>query len=246
MRVNEIERYPADNTDNSAAWASENAYEPVPGLKPVSQNSQYGYTFRKLSGVDRLNLTGTDMTFEFFHVKDNLARYIGFLSFRETSARGLKNPIQVSNVVLDPSFRNWGVGMMMYGVVLGLGYTILADNSQTPQARKLWVRLWEQPGVTVRGIMDVLSSYVDPERDNSWNDEATQIKTQLRRIKAQSLLPFNRRRRYGDDWERYSFEVKPNKDQTELIAPGVSLYRKSGRWDDYDLIGLYATLSSVK
>lgn len=244
MRVNEIERYPSDS-DSDDTQSHREKYERVPNLKPVPQNPQYGYTFNQLKGSDLLNLTGTDMTLELYHIKNNLARYIGFLNFRRTSSRGLRNPIQVSNVYLEKEFRKWGVGLMMYGIILGLGYTIVADASQTPQARKLWVRLWNQPGVIVRGMIDVLSSYVDPDEDNDWNNEAKRIKSQLKRIKAQPLQDFNRRRsQYGDDWERYSFEVQPKPDGSELTGPGISIYKSNSYYDDYDSVGLYATLAS--
>lgn len=238
MRISEIQRQKSD----TESLHIEDDYRQVPGLKQVPQNREYAY---KVEDSNQLSLVHSDITFNFYHVKNNTARFIGFMGLRRIAQRGLKNPIQISNVALDSDFRNRGVGLMMYGVILGLGYTIVADDSQTPEARRLWVRLWNIPGVTVRGIMDVLSSYVDPEEDNSWNNEAKQIKSQLKRIKAQPLQDFNRRRdRYGDEWERFSFEVAPKADGTELTAPGVKLYSTSSSYDDYDPVGLYATLQT--
>ena len=238
MRISEIQRQQSD----TQPLHMEVDYESVAGLNPVPQNPEYAYTIANVS--DQLSLVQADTSVEFYHVKNDGARFIGFINLRRIAHRGLKNPVQVSNVALDSDFRNRGVGLMMYGVILGLGHTIVADDSQTSESRKLWVRLWNMPGVTVRGMIDVLSSYVDPEKDNSWNNEAKQIKSQLKRIKAQPLQDFNRRRdRYGDEWERYSFEVMPKTDGSELAAPGISIYSRNSSYDDYDPVGLYATMN---
>lgn len=232
MRIHEIERTPGDPPGPPSTRARR--YSTVPGLQPVPQNPQYAYTSTTLRGAERINLTSSDIAYEFYHLADGGASRIGVLKFRRTRVGGLRNSLQVSNVWLDDEFQNWGVGSMMYGVVLGSGHTIVADATQTPQARRLWVRLWSKPGVTVRGMIDVLRDDDDPD--------TARVRATLKRLRAVEM-PGS-----GDPaFQRYSFPVRPRSDGRELTAPGIKLYRSASVNDnDYnDATGLYATVESA-
>ena len=242
MRINEIGRNPQEPGDNRE---TDDVYEPVAGLIPVPQNPQYAYTRSK---AEQLSLVQADHNFEFYHIKNGGARYIGYLQVRDYRHAGLnlRNPVQVSNIYLTPQFRKWGVGMMMYGVVLGRGHTIFADATQTPAARRLWVRLLQQPNVSVRGVMQVSKDTIEEMNDEDYtpyDSEERQLQRLLKRSDTQFITNRNRSWDRYDNWEMLSFAVRPRADGTELEAPGISIYKKHDWHDEWDPVGLYATMS---
>lgn len=234
-----IQRTPADATD----WQSNQKAKEIPGLKMVPGSNQYGYNFETLKGKDRLNLTGTDVTVNFYDTKARGGMlHIGYINFRNTNFPPYKKAIQVSNVALDSRYRGKGVGIMMYTTVLQLGYVIVADETQTPQARKLWVNLNQAPGVEVRGRVEVFRSDIDVE--NAYDEwDQRKAKANLRKLKNIGAIMIGELENYRDnDYVPFDFSVQPGKNGAELATKGFKLYSSKHPEDleeDY-FVNLYA------
>lgn len=239
MRIQEIERTPADTDD----WQSNERHKKIPaGLVMIPGSDQYGYVFQPLKGRNRLNLTGTDLTIGFYDTKTlNGALLIGYISFRNIKFPPYQKAIQVSNVALDSRYRGQGLGIIMYTTVLRMGYTIVADDTQTPQARKLWVKLIkETPGVEVRGRVEILHDYIDIENAfDEWDKKI--VRATLRKLKNVGAVMVGNIDDY-DDYVPFDFPVQPGKNDSELAARGFKLYSNNSSYDndqDY-FVFLYA------
>jgi hypothetical protein len=239
--LNEITRTRADDHPGNI----ERYQEPLKNLKPVPQNPDYYYHYDLFRGMDRLNLTGTDGQFTFYRkINNTTAEMIGYIKFRANNTDGLSQAIQVSNTAVDSEYRGRGVGLMMYGVVLGLGYTIVADESQTPQARRLWAKLAGMPGVTVRGLVEVPVQYTDPEQRIRYHPSTIEgIDGLLRGLRAEEIG------HSGGRWTGYTiyhFPLRSQRGGAELGARGARLYtRDTGSDFDHDddlFWGMYATM----
>lgn len=221
-QVSEIQRTPASASDD---WESNQKDKEIPGLKMVPGSSQYGYVFAALKGKERLNLTGTDLTIKFYDTKargGNL--FMGYIYFRNVTFPPYKKAIQVSNVSLDNRYRGKGVGIMMYTTVLQLGYVIVADDTQTPQARKLWVKLNDTPGVEVRGRVEVFRSDIDVE--NAYDDwDKRKAKANLKKLNNIGATIIGELENYRDnDYVPFDFALQPGKNGAELATKGFKLY----------------------
>lgn len=240
MKIQEIQRTPADTED----WASNQKIKEVPGLKIVPGSKQYGYTFQTLKGQARLNLTGTDSVINFYDTKARGGMlHIGYINFRNITFYPAKKAIQVSNVALDSRYRGKGIGIMMYTTVLQLGYTIVADETQTPQARKLWVALNQTPGVQVSGRVEMFKTDVDPESAyDEWDQR--KAKANMRKLKNLGATMQGNLDDYNDnDYVPFDFPVQPGKNGAELAAKGIKMYSNKHPEDmeeDY-FVNLYAT-----
>lgn len=233
MKISEIKR--------SAAMPGvvEKYQEPLSELTPVPRNPDYYYDLANFSGLDRLNFTNSDGQFTLYHkINDTTAEMIGYIKFRIHTLSGLPNAIQISNTGLHTEYRGRGFGLMMYNVMMGLGYTIIADESQTPQARKLWVKLANAPGVKVRGIVWVPKEYIDPELSKRYTPASiSEINTLLKKINAHPMSQGTHRRGY------IAFEFPLQSNGEELGADGARLYTNSSS-EDYFFWGMYAQGSS--
>lgn len=238
MRIQEIERTPASSSDD---WESNQRAKTIPGLVMVPGSDRYGYVFQTLNGKERLNLTGTDLTIKFY---DTLAAggilFMGYIYFRNIKFTPYQKAIQISNVALDNRYRGQGLGTMMYTTVLRMGYTIVADETQTPQARKLWVKLNNTPGVEVHGRVEVLHDDIDIENAvDEWEKKV--IRANLRKLKNVGAVMIGNLDDYGD-YVPFDFRVQPDKNDRELAARGFKLYSNNSAYDneqDY-FIYLYA------
>lgn len=238
-QVSEIQRTPSFASDD---WESNQKAKEVPGLKMVPGSSQYGYVFSTLKDKDRLNLTGTDIHVNFYDTKTpEGVLLIGYLYFRNTNFPPYKKAIQVSNISLDNRYRGKGVGIMMYTTILQLGYVIVADDTQTPQARKLWVNLNQTPGVEVRGRVEVFRSDIDVDMAYEWNKQ--KAKANLKKLKNIGATMIGELDNYRDnDYVPFDFLVQPGKNGAELATKGFKLYSNKNIEDmveDY-FVNIYA------
>lgn len=237
MRIQEIERTPADTDD----WQSNELGKTIPGLVMVPGSDQYGYVFQTLKGKSRLNLTGTDLSVKFYDVDYNGGSLlVGYVNFRNIKFPPYQKAIQVSNVALDNRYRGQGLGIMMYTTVLRMGYTIVADETQTPQARKLWVKLNNTPGVEVLGRVEVLHDDIDIENaGDEWEKKV--VRANLRKLKNVGAVMVGNLDEHGD-YVPFDFRVQPGKNDRELAARGFKLYSNNSAYDneqDY-FVSLYA------
>lgn len=237
MRIQEIQRKPASPSDN---WSSTETHKEVEGLQMVPDSDRYGYVDYDYSNKEKLNLVGADKAITFYDTKPEGAAdilYIGYLELRNIRFHGVKKAVQVSNVSLDQRYRGKGIGTMMYTTALQLGYTIIADETQTPSSRRMWVNLSQTHGVSVKGVITLSKQYVDVENTEQWNvEEAKKNRERLEKIGAKPLAPLEKYGQY--DRIPFVFPVTPGKDGKELAAQGLKLYT-SGE-DIEDFISIYA------
>lgn len=229
MKISEIQRVASYGGDD---WESKDTSKTVSGLKMVPGSDQYGYTFNLYDDVARkYSMTQADMKLRLYDVTaGNL--YIGYVEFRKYGQVGPYIALQVSNTLLDSRYRGRGVGAMMYTAALQSGVIIVADETQTPEARKLWMRLNSTPGVEVQGLITIMRSYVDPTTEDSrwFNDLISQHQKLLKKLKAQPLIPIET---VGeDDFVPFSFPLRPG--AKELAASGLKLYSKDHPEDSED------------
>lgn len=237
MRVQEIQRKPQFKSDD---WQSDERYKEVEDIKMVPGSDRYGYVDYTYSNQERLNLVGADKAITFYDTKPEGGGdilYIGYLEFRNIRFYGSKKAVQVSNVMLDKRYRGKGIGTMMYTAALQLGYIIVADETQTPSSRRMWVNLSQTPGVSVKGIIKISKKYVDVENTERWNKE--EAKKNIKKLEKMGAQPLGSLDKYGPfDLVPFVFPVSPGKDGKELAAQGVKLYT-SGE-DIEDFISIYA------
>ena len=237
MRVQEIQRTPQQKSDN---WSSTETRKEVEGLQMVPGSDRYGYVDYAYSNQERLNLVGADKAITFYDTKPEGGGdilYIGYLEFRNIRFHGTKKAVQVSNVSLDKRYRGKGIGTMMYTTALQLGYTIIADETQTPSSRRMWVNLSQTPGVSVKGVITLGKMYVDVENASPWNAaEAKKNTKRLEKIGAKPLAPIEKYGQY--DRIPFVFTVTPGKDGKELAVQGLKLYTSGEDIEDY--ISMYA------
>ena len=118
------------------------------------------------------------------------------------------------------------------------GYVIVADESQTPQARKLWVKLNQTPGVQVNGVIELMRGDFDLEVANQYfAQKARANQKKLQSLKAQPLVDYS-------EWDSseyvpFTFPVKSMAGGKELGASGIKLYHSEDNEPD-DFLYLYA------
>jgi hypothetical protein len=183
---------------------------------------------------------GADYIIDLFdvkHPKDGL-RKAGFLALRSAPWFPMKNSYQVSNVAIDDEYRGQGLGQSLYGIAMKLlGMTIVADESQTPEARSSWLRLSQIPGVSINGFTSVFADDWDNQDNRSeiYDESAKRLISALLRAGGQEIgetSPF----------VYVSFPVGANADRTELqsIQKGIALYSARHPEDGGTSNGLYA------
>jgi hypothetical protein len=241
MKIHEISRTKSTGADSDVEFDERD--KKLKGAKPVPGDNRFVYIIEKLSGLDRAGWGGgTDFRVYFYSKAEaNKAGspLIAWMGFRHTEISGIDNAIQVSNVVLDTRYRGQGVGILMYTTILQAGYVIVADESQTPQARKLWVKLNQTPGVQVNGIIEVMRGDFDLEIADQYTyvEQVKANQKKLRSLKAQSLVDYSDWR--DNDHVPFTFPVKSMAGGKELGASGVKLYHSEDNYPD-DLLYLYA------
>jgi hypothetical protein len=167
--------------------------------------------------------TGATNIIQLYDLKHpSKGRYrIGWLALRKSSLPFPK-AFDVANVNIDEQYRGQGLGQTMYGIAMKLlGITIVADETQTNAARRMWVYLSKIPGVEINGYTTIWADNWDkratPDEIDDYDD--------LRLIKA--LI-----RGGGKEFGRkhnsvyVSFPVTGNVNQSELraINNGLAIY----------------------
>ena len=238
--LSEIQRTKADAGDD---WESTGQLDTVPGLKMVPGSDRYGYVLRMFAGSELGNFTGSDRSISFYDTKpegSDKVLYIGYIQFRNFGAFGFKNAVQVSNVMLDRRYRGRDIGVMMYATALQLGYTIVADDTQTPPARRLWIKLNQTPNVVVRGLTLIMRGDIDPTVASEWADKNKILANQkkLARLGATPLTPVDQGGQFTDI--AFSFPVKPGKEGSELVGKNLKIYSVKDPEDTEKYVTLYA------
>ena len=240
MKIQEIQRVKGDSEE----WHGSGRVDK--DVTPTPDNPEYGFREVSYSERDRVNLTGTDKRFDFYHRDQEGYRYIAYIGLRKYRLPGFKNTWQISNTVLDSDYRGRGVGVLMYKTLLQQGISIVADTTQTPQAIGLWARLSETPGVLVRGKIELMRGVFDSEFANRWNEDEIKGNQQKRKkLGAQPLVDYSRAQ--FNDHVPFVFPVKTKEIQRkdriarELYASGVKIYHQQDIDDVEDFVTLVAT-----
>jgi hypothetical protein len=213
--------------------------ETLAKIKMLPGSQRFGYTAGD-AGRAASFLTGADTIIELFDVKhpqDGL-RKAGFLSLRSAPWFPIKNSYQVANVALDNEYRGTGLGQNLYGVAMKLlGMTIVADDTQTPQARGSWLRLSQVPGVVINGYTSVFPEdwALRNNRNEIYDDSAKRLISSLLKAGGQEIGK-------TPHFVYVSFPVGANADQNELQAlqKGITIYSARHPEDGGTQNGLYA------
>jgi hypothetical protein len=235
MRIQEIQRTASDKEGISTKGQSFDK-KTLSQIKMLPGSNRFGY----IAGGNRSVTLGADYIIDLFdvkHPKDGL-RKAGFLALRSAPWFPMKNSYQVSNVAIDDEYRGQGLGQSLYGIAMKLlGMTIVADESQTPEARSSWLRLSQIPGVSINGFTSVFADDWDNQDNRSeiYDESAKRLISALLRAGGQEIgetSPF----------VYVSFPVGANADRTELqsIQKGIALYSARHPEDGGTSNGLYA------
>lgn len=213
--------------------------ETLSKIKMLPGSQRFGYT---AGGAGRAAsfLTNADTIIELFDVKhpqDGL-RKAGFLSLRSAPWFPIKNSYQVANVGLDSEYRGTGLGQSLYGIAMKLlKMTIVADDTQTPQARSSWLRLSQVPGVSINGYASIFAQdwFMQNNPEEIYDDSALRLIRALNRADGQELGR-------NQDFVYVSFPVGVNADKGELqsIQKGIAIYSAQHPEEGGTTNGLYA------
>lgn len=241
MRLGEIQRTP---TEKPETGAEQNAEKGIPkGVKSVPGAPNLGYLLVGGRGQMMSMFTGASYVLSLYDLKRSAP--IGWLALRDTIFP-LPNSKQVANAIIYPEYRGQGLGQSLYGVATKvLGMTIVADDTQTPEARRLWANLYNIPGVSVRGWINFSDSDVNPANDIFGNAQHN-----LRKIARLQGLPKGQTPRPlagskgRSDFVYFDFPVTSGLDGRELqaaekLAAIYTSYHPEDNRRDYD-VGLYA------
>jgi hypothetical protein len=218
-----------DKTDYSKEKISQKTLRKV---RMIPGSKQYGYDV----GVGRTKFTQANYLIHLIDVPAR--RYIGWLGLKSASWFPIKKSYQVANIAIDDDYRGLGLGQSLYGIALSLlGMTIVADETQTPEARRAWVRMSSIPGAIIQGYTSVYADDWEKRNNRSeiYDDSAARLIGALLRGDGKVI---------GKDshFAWVSFPVGANADQTELqsIQKGIAIYsarhQEAGGTDN----GLYA------
>ena len=236
----EIQRTATDRPQDDAPQSEKISLK---GVKPVPGAANLGYYLTGGRGQMMSAFTGTNYVLTLVDLKKS--KTIGWLGLRDTIFP-LPKSKQVANVLIYPEYRGRGLGQSLYGVATKvLGMTIVADDTQTPEARRLWTYLHNVPGVSVRGWINFMASDVDPANDLFGNAQSN-----LRRIARLQGLPKGQMPRPlvrpSDNYSYvyYDFPVQSGPGGQELraaenLAAIYTKYHPEDNRRDYD-VGLYA------
>lgn len=241
MRLGEIQRTP---TERPQADQEPNVEKGIPkGVKKVPGAPDLGYLLVGGRGQMITAFTGTNYILYLYDLKRSDT--IGWLGLRDTIFP-LPKSKQVTNALIYPEYRGQGLGQSLYGVAIKvLGMTIVADDTQTPEARRLWTNLHNIPGVSVRGWINFMDTDVDPANDLFGN-----VQPNLRRIARLQGLPKGQaprplaKSKERHDYVYFDFPVTSGLDGRELqaaekLAAIYTSYHPEDNRRGYD-VGLYA------
>jgi hypothetical protein len=236
--INEIQRYKSDSGALSTKGLNYDK-QTLSKIKMLPGSDRFGYTAGSGGRITSFS-TGAEYIIELFDVKhpEDGLRKVGFLALRPTPWFPVKNSYQVANVGLDDEYRGQGLGQNLYGVAMKLlGMTIIADDSQTPEARRAWLRLSQIPGVSINGYTSIFAddwNYRDYPSE-IYDESAKRLISALLRAGGQELGK-------KPNFVYVSFPVGANADRTELqsIQKGISIYSARHPEEGGTSNGLYA------
>lgn len=245
MKIKEIQRTPSEGPPTSAGIARPIQRRMPNGVKRIPGAPNLGYLFT--GGKDQVVtvFTGANYLLSLYDLKRSAE--IGWLAMRSTSFPFPKS-MQVANVKIHDEYRGRGMGQSLYGVAIKiLGITIVADETQTPEARRLWANLHSVHGVSVRGWISFPAQMVMPEFDDY---EMFDTEQNLRKIAQLQRLPRGQQPqplvepKDGYDDAYFDFPVVSGPDGQELKAAKniAAIYTKNHPEDnrlDYE-VGLFA------
>ena len=152
MRIAEIQRKPSMDDEHPAPGKV--TADEIKRIKPIPGNERYGYIFSPAIGVF-LDTTHQIILYDLQHPTEKVYR-AGYLRLKKMRHFPLPNSYQVTLTSLDPQYRGQGLAQTLYGVGMKLlDMTIVSDVEQTPEARRMWIRLHQIPGVEIFGYTDV-------------------------------------------------------------------------------------------
>lgn len=129
-----------------------------------------------------------------------------------------KNTYSVGNITTDEDYRGKGFGLAMYGIALSLEkMTLIAGDSQTPDGRKMWQKLYTIPGVEVFGVIEVEST----EDDDSALDAVMQMGGEVVGTK---------KFEYKESTHFIKFDVEPGKGE---LSPAIKTKLNKLYTDEY-------------
>ena len=106
----------------------------------------------------------------------------------------------VETVVVDPDYRNRGLGKALYGIALSiLKLTLEAGETQTKHGQQMWIMLNSIPGVDVKGYAMEPTDEYRPRRGDTLIDQ-------------------------NDTWTRYTFPVEPGRRSMRSTRRGTGIY----------------------
>ena len=242
MRIREIERTksqgPVDTNDSPRLMKKLPA-----GVKPVPGAPNLGYQFEGGSGQMQSMFTGASHKLILYDLKQTAP--IGWLALRGAGTFPLPKSFQVANAMIYDAYRGRGLGQSLYGVAIKvLGLTLMADDSQTEEARRLWVNLHSIPGVNIRGWINFMAHDVFPEFDKYSMNDTKRNQKRIARLQGLSApKPLNRPK---DEFDMVYFDFPvqsgPGGQELQAAEKFASIYTRYHPEDnprDFD-VGLYA------
>ena len=129
-----------------------------------------------------------------------------------------KDMFSVSSVTTDEDYRGKGFGLALYRIALSIAkMTLVAGDSQTPDGRKMWQKLYTIPGVEVFGVIEVEST----EDDDSALDAVMQMGGEVVGTK---------KFEYKESTHFIKFDVEPGKGE---LSPAIKTKLNKLYTDNY-------------
>ena len=240
--IREIQRIGSDKPRRDDPQSDDKVEMPT-NLKVIPGAKTMAYRVRKAG----LSMTGATITIELWDLRGK--DQIGWLSLRPASNFPMPKSMAVANVEVYGKYRGQGLGQSLYGVATKiLGYTIVSDDTQTPESRKMWVDLQGIPGMEISGWLRISRTRIDPEEARDSNDDRNVERYQSLIATVQGLpqgkTPVPMPRQRNPYYVYYSFPVMAGPDGKELQAAQqlVAIYTREHPEDSRRAIntGLYA------
>lgn len=238
MRLGEIQRTSTEQPIDDKELGEKTSLPK--GVKPVPGAPNLGYYLIGGRGQMLTVFTGASYILHLFDLKQKAP--IGWLAMRDTNFP-LPKSVQVANAKIYDEYRGRGLGQSLYGVATKvLGLTVIADESQTPEARRLWTYLHNVPGMSVRGWIQFMNSDVDKEDLFGNAKHNLSLIARLQGLpKGQLPTPLSRPK---NDFVYFDFPIQAGPDGRELqaarnLAAIYTRYHPEDNRRDYD-VGLYA------
>ena len=222
MRIHEIQRTP----DFAKKIKSEK--QPIPNkiVKNITMlpgSKRFGYVFRPINA----SVTGASHALELYDMKspNKTIEYVAFLLLARYKSFPAKNAWIVTNVGVEDDYRGKGYGLTLYIIATKyLNMTIVADETQTKSARRMWVNLSNVPEIQVYGYTYVgKDSWENRNNPDEFMDENDKRIIKLLQKAGGFELPGK------DKYYTYvAFPVQGGPDDPELksIQKGLSIYSR--------------------